>query len=309
MRKKIITSGSTFIDIDAFACLFAYKELLDLKKEEAEIVVTAACNSSVTQKYKDLNVNKTDASVEDVDFVVIDVSDPDHFDKIVKLDNVSHIFDHHPGFESYWSEKIGEHAVIEPIGAAATLIFREYEKENLLEKISPSSAELLAVAILSNTLNFQAKITKEEDKIAYEELKTFFDYSSTFEEEYFSEVQESIEKNILDSLKNDSKYINPELFIVQLEVWDSKHIIDNFQEEIDQFLRSANSEVSFLNLIELDKKRNVIICNDDRTLDYLEKYFSEFDIDREKKIAITPHVMLRKEIITRISKHTTIYNR
>ncbi len=170
----------------------------------------------------------------------------------------------------------------------------------MLNKISPLSAELLAVAILSNTLNFQAKITKEEDKIAYKELKKFFDYSPEFEKQYFSEVQKTLEKNILDSLKNDSKQINSKLFIAQLEVWNSDHIIDNFQKEIEQFLRSANSEISFLNLIELSKKRNFIICNNDETLKYMKKHFPEFDYNSKNKRAISPHVILRKEIITRI---------
>lgn len=300
MRTKIITSGHKFIDIDAFACILAYKELLDLKKEQSKIVVTAEFNSSITKKYRDLSFNKSVPNLGNTEFVIMDVSDPNHFEKFVDTDFVSHIFDHHPGHESYWSEKIGNNSMIEPIGAAATLIFREYKKENLLQKISPLSAELLAVAILSNTLNFQAKITKEEDKIAYNELKTLFDYSPQFEEQYFLEVQASIEKNILDSLKNDSKQINSELFIAQLEVWDSKQIVDSFQKEIKQFLQSANSKFSFLNLIELSKKRNILICNDIETVNYIKYHFPEFDFNLKEKVVIAPHVILRKEIMTKI---------
>lgn len=300
MRTKIITSGHKFMDIDAFACIFAYKELLDLKKEESEIAISAEFNSSITKKYRNLIFNKKIPNLENVNFVIMDVSDPDHFEKFVDLDFVSHIFDHHPGYESYWSKKIGNNSIIEPIGAAATLIFREYKKEKLLQKISPLSAELLAVAILSNTLNFQAKITKEEDKIAYEELKTLFEYSPKFEEQYFLEVQGSIEKNILNSLKNDSKQLSSELFIAQLEVWDSSHIIDHFQKEIEKFLQSANSRVSFLNLIELSRKRNILICNDTETVNYIKDHFPEFDFNLKEKVVITPHVILRKEIMTRI---------
>jgi nanoRNase/pAp phosphatase (c-di-AMP/oligoRNAs hydrolase) len=298
--RTTITSGHKFIDIDALACIFAYKELLDLKNKKSEIVITAGFNSSITKKYRNISFNNKFSKSENQEFVIMDVSDPEHFEKFVELNSVSHIFDHHPGFETYWSEKIGDNSVIEPIGAAATLIFREYKKEGLLDKISPLSAELLAVAILSNTLNFQAKITKEEDKIAYEELKNFFLYLPVFEKQYFSEVQANIENNILDSLKNDSKQINPELFIAQLEVWDSDHTIHNFQKEIRLFLQSVNSKVSFLNLIELNKKRNTIICTDNETLEYIKKYFPEFKFDAERKMAITPHVILRKEIITKI---------
>lgn len=302
--STIITSGYKFIDIDALACIFAYNEFLDLKNKKSEIVITAEFNSSITKKYRNLNFSNIFLKSNNDEFVIMDVSDPDHFEKFVDLKLVSRIFDHHPGFEKYWYEKIGKNSIIEPIGAAATLVFREFKNEKLLSRISPQSAELLAIAILSNTLNFQAKITKEEDKNAYVELKKYFFHSTNFEERYFSEVQANVEKNILDSLKNDSKQINQELFIAQLEVWDSKHVIDNYQTDIKYFLKSVNSKIKFLNLIELGKKRNMLICNDNETLLYIQNLFPEFSCDFENKIAITPHVILRKEIITRIFNET-----
>ncbi len=308
MKTKIITSGKKYIDIDAFACLFAYKELLDLKNQKSKIVTTAKFNASITKKYRNINFNKETPNLENVEFIILDLSDPNYFEKFLDLNLVSHIFDHHIGFEDFWKQKIGNKCVIESIGAAATLVFREYKKARLLDKISPLSAELLAVAILSNTLNFQAKITKEEDKIAFKELINFFDYSETFKEQYFLEVQKNIEENIFDSLKNDSKKLNSELFIAQLEVWDLERITSNFQKEIKQFLQSANSKVSFLNLIGINEKKNILICNNDETLEYIKHYFPEFNFQSGKKIIITPHVILRKEIIAKISKNNKINN-
>ena len=296
---KIITSGKKYIDIDALACIFAYKELLDLKNQDSKMVVTAELNSSVTDKYREINFDKDISDFDNLEFIIVDVSDPNYFEDFVDLDSISNIFDHHPGFERYWNEKIGTKSVIEPIGAAATLIFREYKKSGLLEKISSLSAELLAVAILSNTLNFQAKITKNEDKEAYEELKKFFKYTSDFEEKYFLEVQNSIEKDFLNSLKNDSKEVSQDLFIAQLEIWDSNKIINNFYDEIKNFLNSQKAKISFLNLIELGSGKNIIIPKNNETIEYLKNIFPEFDYSLKDKI-ITPHVILRKEIIRRI---------
>ena len=136
-KVKIITSANRYIDIDAFACIFAYHELLNLKNEKSEIVVTAELNASITKKYRNININNKIPDPENKEFIVMDVSEPEHFEKFIDLDLVSQIFDHHPGFENYWKEKIGNNAVIEPIGAAATLIYREYKKGNLLNKMSP----------------------------------------------------------------------------------------------------------------------------------------------------------------------------
>ncbi|MFA5986283.1 MAG: DHH family phosphoesterase [Parcubacteria group bacterium] len=300
MKNKIITSCHIFIDIDALACIFAYKELLDLKNEKVEMITTAKFNASITAKYRKINFKNKLPYAENMEFIVMDISEPDYFEEFVDLNSVSHIFDHHSGFETYWNTKIGKNAVIEHVGAAATLIYREYKKENLLNKISPLSAELLAVAILSNTLNFQSKITKQEDEMAYEELKKFFNYTPDFEKDYFLEVQKNIEKNVIDSLKNDSKQVNSELFIAQLEVWDSEHIIHNFSKEIQTFLQSPNSKFSFLNLIELSKKNNILIFNDRTTLEYIKKHFPEFNYNLKNNTATTSNVILRKEIIKKI---------
>jgi len=57
------------------------------------------------------------------EFVLVDVSDYQHFDPAVVLEQVVEVIDHHPGFENYWAQKLGSAADILPIGAAATLIF------------------------------------------------------------------------------------------------------------------------------------------------------------------------------------------
>lgn len=303
--KTIITSGYKYIDIDALACIYAYKELLGLKGEEVIGITTGEFNSSITKKYKDLDIlrNSDELKFEkDDQFVIVDLSDPEHIEKFVNQDNISKIFDHHPGHEEYWKNKLKDGCIIEPIGAAATLIYREYKKENLIEKISAPSAELLAVAILSNTLNFQAKITKDEDRNAYNDLKQYFNYTKEIEDNYFLEVQEKMENDILEALRNDSKKINENLMIAQLESWDSERIILKFQKEILDFLNLSEYKMSFLNLIDLNKKINILIFKNLETLEYIKSYFPEFEYNIIDKTAKTQNVILRKEIMTRLLK-------
>ncbi len=88
MRTKIITSGYKFIDIDALACIFAYQELLALKNEKSEMVVTADFNSSIVKRYRNLISIKKTSDFKNKEFVIMDFSDPEYFEKFVDIDSV-----------------------------------------------------------------------------------------------------------------------------------------------------------------------------------------------------------------------------
>jgi len=300
----IATSGHKYVDIDAYACICAYKELLQLEKHNVEAVISSTLNFSITQKYKEISYFSTDIhTVQEMDnmrYVIMDVSDPAHFEEFVDLDQVSYIFDHHYGFEEYWREKIGDNAVIEPLGAAATLIVREYKKRELLDQISSESAELLAAAIISNSLYFQAEITKEEDHTAYEELQQYFKYTDDFAQKYFLEVQQSVEKDIMTALRDDGKSISEDLYISQLEVWDADHTITNLLDDILNHLKEQDEKDAFINIIDLGKNRNVIQCRDEKTLVWMQSIFPEWEYDTSRNQAITDHVILRKEMLPRL---------
>lgn len=306
-KTTIVTSGHEFIDIDAFACICAYKELLLLKKCDVQAIITSHLNASITKKYRERVFYETNTTILDrkkiINYVLVDVSDPAHFEDFVDEDLVSHIFDHHSGFEKYWANKLGDKAIIEPLGAAATLIVREYKNEELLHQISAESAELLAVAIISNSLNFQAKITKDEDHLAYRELQKYFNYTENFAQDYFLEVQQNIERDITLALKDDGKSISEELYITQLEVWDADHIIDHFHTAISKYLNMREEQIAFANIIDLSKNRNIVIFRNCESLQWAQKHFPEFSYDEKKNVAITNHVLLRKEILAHLQKY------
>ncbi|MEI8103319.1 MAG: hypothetical protein WCG84_00225 [Candidatus Moraniibacteriota bacterium] len=303
-NRIVITSGFRFIDIDAFACIYAYQELLRLQGKLAQAVITAPLNVSITKKYRALNFYAKEFVASDVDqFVVVDVSDPEQIEGFVSAEKTVYIFDHHPGFESFWFDRIGSDAIIEPIGAAATLVVREYHKANFFSKISPLAAELLAVAILSNTLFFQAKISTNEDREAYDELKKIFHAPNDFEHRYFSEVQRGIESEFQSALRDDSKRFDVNghsLFIAQLEVWNELPIINDRLKDVRTFLENTTDKCAFLNLIGLEIGSNVLVFRDAESLVWVRQCFPEFEYDLENNTAKTPHVMLRKEIIPRL---------
>ena len=306
-----VTSGFRFIDIDAFSCVYAYRELLRLQGKRVQAVITAPLNMSIIGKYRSLDFYQKDQETlvrsDKNRFVIVDVSDPEQIESFVDVNGVLNVFDHHPGFEEFWREKIGAGAVIEPIGAAATLIVREYRKAGLLPKISPMAAELLAVAILSNTLNFQARISTDEDRNTYDELKQYFSIPADFEAAYFSKVQADIEANLPTALRDDSKRFNigdKTFFIAQLEVWNGVAVMGSRSEEIERFLRDTTETVSFLNLIELGKGRNTLMFRDLASLGMIRACCPEFDYDLSTRIATTPQVILRKEILPRLREYS-----
>ncbi len=156
----VVTSGSKYLDIDAYAGCIAYAKLLNLKGIKAKAISSAKQNGSITPYLLDLNVRLDKYKpVENDKYIIIDVSNKEYFDMFVKENNIIEIIDHHVGYETYWKSKLGEKSKIEFVGSVATMIVELYEKENLIHEISEELATLLISAILDNTLNLKAKIT------------------------------------------------------------------------------------------------------------------------------------------------------
>ena len=85
----LVTSGSKYIDIDAYAGIIAYSNLLRLKGIQAKAVSTAKLNESITSSLLELNT-KLDKyeEKEDNEFIIIDVSNKDYFDDIVQENRI-----------------------------------------------------------------------------------------------------------------------------------------------------------------------------------------------------------------------------
>ena len=101
---KIITSGASYLDIDAYACCIAYAELLNLQGIPARAASNAQPNASVSHTVLGWAAAFDDyPPTLDDEFVLVDVSDYHHFDPMVVLERVVEVIDHHPGYETYWA--------------------------------------------------------------------------------------------------------------------------------------------------------------------------------------------------------------
>lgn len=294
----VVTAGATYLDIDAYACMVAMAELLALKGENAIAYSPAPGNYSVCRSLMEPGqVHKTlPPGGQDVSYIIVDVSDPAYLQKSVPLEQVAAVYDHHVGFESYWAERIGTNAKIEFIGAAATLILREWKKAGLQARMSVQTARLLAAAILDNTLDLTSGNTTAEDREAFRELCALAGIDEDWRGRYFSEVQRTVEADLKNALLGDLKTLrdNPVLppLVAQLCVWDADSVLGRMDELRAWF--SALPKSWMINIIELKNRCNYFVC-DERA--YQKKIEGVFDVRFLEGAARTSRTYLRKELI------------
>jgi len=156
-------------------------------------------------------------------------------------------------------------------------------------------ARLLMAAILDNTLNFTAKITKIRDKDAYNKLQKIVG-DKDFEVTYFKEIQNKIENDLESSIVNDIKIENicnnlPKT-LGQLTIYDISTILDKV--EFIKNIMCSYDEKWLINIICLKENKSYIICSDINTSNNLEKIFKT--IAKDNVIILEPAI-LRKEIM------------
>lgn len=294
---KVVTSGSDYIDIDAYASCIAYAHLLNLKGIPSKAVSSSSINGSITDTFLNFDF-KLDNYLPKTDdeFIILDVSNPNFLDKHINNSNVTELIDHHTGFEEFWKLQLGSHSIIEFIGSVATIIVEKYISFNLINKMPVEIAYLLMAAILDNTLFFKAKITSSRDISAYETLQKITSDDGSFPEKYFKECQTKIEaglpKNILDDTKTGTKNnFLPDVFS-QLVIWDFTSLND-YKSTIENTLNSTFNSDWIMNMICLKDGKSYILSNIKNK--NIETLFNKtFD---SNNILELNNVWLRKEII------------
>ena len=295
---KVVTAGSTYMDIDAYAGCIAEAELLNLTGEQAYAASSATLNESIPASIRALGLGLREyVPSGDDEFILVDVSKEEFFDPIVRNGTVVEVIDHHPGQEQYWLDKIGTKADIEFIGAACTQIFERWEANDKLDDMKPEIAAMLAAGILDNTLNFNAAVTTDRDRRAYQVLSETGTLPADFAAQYFNECQQAIEQNFAQAIRNDVKEMKevPRLprTLGQLTVWDAKVFAQERRGEIAAIIDPIDTEWA-LNLISIIDGRSYIISNN--TVGQ-KKMASLLGIEFQGSIAVTDRLWLRKELL------------
>ena len=221
------------------------------------------------------------------------MSNKEYFPRFVKEEKIVELIDHHRGFEEYWNSKLGDRAIIESIGAVATIIVEKYEQYNMFQKMDKKIALLLMAAILDNTLNFTADITSDRDIRAYKRLQELtgeIDYADI----YFKESQEAILNNIEEAIVNDIKYQkeNDKLprIIGQLTIWD----INDLNHSIIRQIMNNKGSNWIINIISLKDNISYIMCSS-YTIE--KDMMILFNGEQKKGFVVLKPAKLRKEIM------------
>lgn len=300
---RIITAGAGYLDIDAYAGIIAYAELLNLQNINARAVSTAPLNESIPPSLRQWKVafsNAYAASPDDT-FTLIDTSSPQFIDGFVALERVDEVIDHHMGYEEYWQDLIGKKADIELVGAACTQVFERWEKAGKLSEISKESAGLLMSGILDNTLNFGADITTARDRHAYGELAKYAGLPNDWPARYFGEIQRTISADPVRAVKNDTKQVGEfvsrisPLTVGQLAVWDARQLLADYQDALVTSFDAESSEW-FVNIISISEGKSYFICANPKLQGWVAELLGvTFDGER----AVANRMWLRKEMVKR----------
>ncbi len=291
MPKIIVTPGNIYADIDGLACAIAYAELLQKEGNDALAVCPGNLNASVPPFLQKIAKNYTHDTIMWDIYVFVDISDVSIIGQMTDISRVREIYDHHLGYTEFWQERLGEFAIIERIGAAATLIYEAWKLRDHPENISNESATLLAHAILSNTVDFQLSLTCDRDREALRELEKIAKLGWNWKEHYFREQQKYIESNPRFAIENDIKRWNDSYAFGQIEIWDSEHFRNSVH--LEQIFQEIGHEHYFMNIVDIQKGTSLIVSNQPHLL---EKLWTFLSIPIVGNTLHLPHLMLRKEI-------------
>ena len=288
-QKIIVTPWNSYIDIDGLACAIAYAELLRYEWSDATAVFVGNMNASIPPFLQEIAKSYVHENIPWNEYVFVDISNKKFIESYIDINTVTEVYDHHKGDEEFWRDTLWEKAKIEPIWAAATLIWEEWKKRvnEVEKKISKESASLLAYAILSNTVNFQLSLTCERDTRAFDELEKIADLRWNWREIYFKLQQEYIEKNTRFAIENDIK-ADENFAFWQMEIWRSDQNID-----FAQIFTEIGYNKWLVNLVDIEWGYSRILSNQPHLLGKLS---ATLKIKQEGSELIVPHIMLRKEI-------------
>ena len=291
-----------YTEIDAYASALAYAELLNQRSKPATVYLKNQPNYSVPESLRIPRLENFKLNFQSDDqAIILDISIPEVIHEFCPDDRILELIDHHPGHEDYWRNALGDRAIIEPIGAVATSIFEWWGECWDYAKMAPEIAKLLLAAIFDNTLDFNAEITTERDRVAAQDLAEIAQVSvGDFAEWYFSEVSNKVLASPEDALINDTKIVvipsTQEKFVFgQLTVWSIKRIHEKLPEI--RSIMDAKYQNWLLSIIDISAGQNLILTNSQELGDYFTKLLG---LSTTVEGYLTQNLLLRKEIMKRM---------
>jgi manganese-dependent inorganic pyrophosphatase len=308
MKKEILVTGYVNPDLDGVSCIFAYADFLNKTGQKAIPFIFGKHHEEADHVIREYDLKLDTHKIRPEDFekiVLVDSSDTDGIDKRIEPKKVIEIIDHRKinMAESFPNAKVQ----IEFVGAAATLIGEKFRKQNI--EPSKDIATLLYGAVISNTLNFQAKVTTNRDQKIAGYLKEKYNFSDDFAHKMFLSKSDLSGEKLINSIRGDfanftsHNFRGKKLGIAQLEMIDGQKLAENRKDEIiteiKKIMKKFNLDIVFLTIIDLEANQNILIA----PTKAIEKLLSDvLGVSFQNQIAIRPGLIMRKEIVPLIKE-------
>lgn len=297
--KTLVTAYSN-PDLDGTACAIAYTEYLQKKGNiDAICALFGTAHREAQFVFRTFNIPVPQSAesilTPDMHVIILDASDLRGIsDKINPL-QVVEIIDHRKihSADSFPNAKVQ----IELVGSAATLVAEKFYFDKF--EISPTSAALLHSAIISNTVNFQANVTTDRDKVMAEWLHTKFALPQNYIRTMFADKSRFV-KPLKETIEDDFAsfvFANKQVGIAQLEIVEVEKFIQNSRQELEESLQKLKQERSldyiFLTAIDLVRATNTFFVVDSASQELVSK---AVNVVFNNNTAVRQGIMMRKTI-------------
>lgn len=222
---------------------------------------------------------------------LVDTHHPEQLPDAVDPADVVEIVDHHPG----GPQDAFPNATVqnEPVGAAATLVAERFHDAGI--RPDPEVATGLAVAVVSNTLNFAAPSACDRDRVMYEWLNRYGGVDDGFVDEMFERRHDLAGTPTVDALESDFKRIHLgdiQIGVSQLEIVDLTGFLE--RSDIRESLTTLREELALdhvvFNGVDVRDHESALVVDDE-----LERLYAEaVGVTFENGIARVDDVVLRK---------------
>lgn len=296
---KTVVTSYTEPDLDGYACSVGYAEFLNKTGTPAVVRIFGTPHVEaryLTEKFG-FHFDEDDGAPLDK-VVLVDASELRDLDKFIQPENIVEIIDHRKfnDADAFKNAKIQ----IELVGSAATLISEKFHANNV--EISVPAATMLYGAIVSNTLNFRAKVTTDRDRLMADWLNHKLGLTKEFIDDMFRAKSNMDGERLAQAVDADFAWFDfggagKKIGYAQLEMMDAKQLVETRKDELLEILNELKSKEGvdhiFISFIDLGGGFNVFVSDDTHMQEVLSKVLN---ISFEDNVAIRSEFIMRKEV-------------
>jgi manganese-dependent inorganic pyrophosphatase len=305
--SSILVTAYKNPDLDGYASIYAYTELLKKLGIEAEGAITGSIDLETKHVIKKFKIKELPQAKKIIDkaegVILVDASDTTGIDENIKPAKVIEIIDHRTLNDIHLFKKAD--VTLEIVGAASTLIAEQYIELNV--PMSEETVILLYAGIVSNTINFKSKLTTNRDKRTAGFLLTRYNFPPDFIEKMFKAKSTFKDKTLYEVVEENLatfKFRRTNLGIAQLEIIETVKFVQKNIDDIHKVTRKLKKKYEldhiFVKIVDVQEAKNIFVTEDIETQKILIK---NFQVEFEEHKSLSHGIITRKEMAPVLKNH------